>query len=272
MSIINERLHVLNDLPLKSGSHSSFEDGCCAMEMVAYLAGEPHSDHPACTSPVLGAFMRRLNDGLGDRERQLLKPFLTRVVGTAGDGQDEARGWLAADWLVHVELPTWLDQAGLREQADALRAMPIVDADPEALRTTLHRVRDLAWEARRAARERLKAIIWEKLKERAAVAAAVAAADAAAVAAAAAAADADAVAVADAAAAADAVADADAAADAAWERWGASWSKVYWAVRRSLQVKAEEVVAERRRAHLPSALELLERMVDPASLENGGAR
>lgn len=46
---------------LKHGSHKSFEDGACLMECVAFVAGEPHSDAPACASPVLTRFGVRLN-------------------------------------------------------------------------------------------------------------------------------------------------------------------------------------------------------------------
>lgn len=64
------------------GSHSTADDGLCLMEAVAYIAGEPHSDHPACASPVLSAIGRSLNDRFRDDERQLLVPLIPRLVGT----------------------------------------------------------------------------------------------------------------------------------------------------------------------------------------------
>jgi hypothetical protein len=54
-----------------AGAHDRPEDGMCVMEMVAYVAGEQHSDHPQCVSPVIATFMRTWNDGLGDRDRQM---------------------------------------------------------------------------------------------------------------------------------------------------------------------------------------------------------
>ena len=99
----------------------------CATEAIAYIAGEPHSDHPACLSYILGAFMRSWNDGLpSDAERdQLLKPLLPLLVGTATTPADEARrGWMATDWLVREYTPTWLDLSGLNEDAASLRALP----------------------------------------------------------------------------------------------------------------------------------------------------
>ena len=33
----------LDTVTLENGAHASIDDGVCAMEMVAFLAGEPHS-------------------------------------------------------------------------------------------------------------------------------------------------------------------------------------------------------------------------------------
>jgi hypothetical protein len=41
---------------LEAGAHSNPEEGMCAMELVAYVAGEPFTDRPQCTSKVIGAF------------------------------------------------------------------------------------------------------------------------------------------------------------------------------------------------------------------------
>jgi len=34
------------DFKLAHGSHADWSRGACLMEAVAYVAGEPHSDHP----------------------------------------------------------------------------------------------------------------------------------------------------------------------------------------------------------------------------------
>ena len=120
-TIIPERLEKLNDITLTHGSHKSPDDGMCVMEAAAWIAGEEWTDHPACVSPILAAFCRRLNDAWDDEGRQRLKPFAARAVGTAGDGQDEARSYMALDWLVRTYTPAWLDLAGLREEATELR-------------------------------------------------------------------------------------------------------------------------------------------------------
>ena len=80
----------INELVLKSGSHSSPEYGLCFMEAVALFNGEKHSDHPGCACLVLTSYMIRLNDSMNDEERQLLKPFVTKIVGTR-DGKSSKR-------------------------------------------------------------------------------------------------------------------------------------------------------------------------------------
>lgn len=49
------------------------------------LAGEPFSDSPDCACPVISAYMRTWNDGLPYGERQRLKPYAARAVGTRAD-------------------------------------------------------------------------------------------------------------------------------------------------------------------------------------------
>jgi hypothetical protein len=122
------------DYTLAYGTHAAPEDGRCAMEWVSYLAGEPHSDDPACVSPVLRAFCTALNDSLDEAPRQRLRPYLARTIGTAHDGLDEARSWMAMDWLIRVYTPTWLGLARLTEAARRLTARsPVLDvADLES--------------------------------------------------------------------------------------------------------------------------------------------
>lgn len=70
--------------PLKTGGHKGPADGACVMEAVAFVAGEPWSDHPECVSPVIGVFLRNWNDSLptdADRDR-LLKPLIPLIINT----------------------------------------------------------------------------------------------------------------------------------------------------------------------------------------------
>ena len=117
------------DYVLAYGTHATPEEGRCAMEWVSYLAGEPHSDDPVCVSPVMRAYCTSLNDSLDDGSRQLLRPYLARAIGTADDGLDEARSWLALDWLIRTYVPTWLAAAGLTRAAHQLAELaPVMDA------------------------------------------------------------------------------------------------------------------------------------------------
>lgn len=111
---------------LARGKHDEGE-AMCAMEAVAWLAGEPWSDAPQCASPVIAAFVRSWNDALPDADRvRLLLPLLPDVIGTrTTDADDETRAWMATDWLVRVNVPAWLDLTpSLEAHAAALRALP----------------------------------------------------------------------------------------------------------------------------------------------------
>ena len=93
---------------LDRGSHPDRSHGHCAMEVVAWLAGEGHTDAPHCASPLLTAYTIRLNDRWSDEQRQALAPYLPRMVGTRGDGLDGARLEIAHQALTCDLLPPWL--------------------------------------------------------------------------------------------------------------------------------------------------------------------
>lgn len=127
---IESRVDAIEKLHLYVGSHNADEVGerMCAMEVVAWIAGEPHSDHPECASVTISAFMRAWNDGLADDDRnRLLKPFLARMVGSAGTPEQEReRSMMALRWHNGVMLPAFLDLVdSLRPHAEAVRADPL---------------------------------------------------------------------------------------------------------------------------------------------------
>jgi hypothetical protein len=123
MTVQSDRLPLLDTITLEDGAHDADEGKYCAMELVAYLAGEPHSANPKCASRALTDFLINLNDTWTEVDRQKLKPFLPRVIGTAGDGQEHARGYLAIDWLIRTYTPAWLDLAGCAVEAAELRSL-----------------------------------------------------------------------------------------------------------------------------------------------------
>ncbi|TDD27306.1 hypothetical protein E1218_10770 [Kribbella turkmenica] len=66
---------------LSAGSHRHPRDGACFMEYAAYLAGEPWSDHPSCTHPLLAHLAREVNDRTSDSGRRELAPLIPSVIG-----------------------------------------------------------------------------------------------------------------------------------------------------------------------------------------------
>jgi hypothetical protein len=70
---------------LSRGKHRSPRKGACFMEFASLLAGEPWSDHPACTHPLLAAVARHVNDYTSDAGRSQLVELIPSVVGLTGD-------------------------------------------------------------------------------------------------------------------------------------------------------------------------------------------
>jgi hypothetical protein len=121
-------LDDLDSIHLDNGSHDDPANGMCVMEAAALLAGDKFSDHPQCVSPVIRSFMISWNDALNDEDRQSLKQHLGRVLNTNTSKADEqARAWMATDWLVRVHTPAWLRLAGLDGQADTLEGLAPLD-------------------------------------------------------------------------------------------------------------------------------------------------
>jgi hypothetical protein len=76
---------------LVSGGIGDPSDGrMCLMSLVAFLAGEQHSDAPGCASPLIQTFAVVVNDHMPRAARQRLKPFAPRIIGT-NDGFDPVR-------------------------------------------------------------------------------------------------------------------------------------------------------------------------------------
>ena len=142
----------LDTLVLKSGSHTP-DSEFCVMEAVAYMAHEPWSDHPECASKVITSFCQAWNDGMNDEDRQMLKPFIPRIVGTkASAAIENKRSWMALDWYCRVSTPVWLRAAGLVKEAEAIEATkPITSAasakKAQAALDAARKAGDAAWDA-----------------------------------------------------------------------------------------------------------------------------
>jgi hypothetical protein len=121
--------HVdINAVVLARGKHDCGDPQGCLFEFYNEILSYRKTDsRPADVSAILHTFGMRLNDLLPDQRRQTLKEFLPQperpspLAGTFDDGLDEARGYLALDWLIRTYTPAWLDLAGLSAEAQQLR-------------------------------------------------------------------------------------------------------------------------------------------------------
>ena len=95
---------ALDRVELVGGSIGDPGEGrMCLMSLVAFLAGEPHSDSPGCASPLVQAFAVAVNDHMPHAARQRLKPFAPRIIGT-NDGFDSVRAAVLLQALAEGDL------------------------------------------------------------------------------------------------------------------------------------------------------------------------
>jgi hypothetical protein len=146
----------LDALILTQHPHGRRVDGTSLLEAVAWWAGEPHSDSPACVSPVLATLGRGWAVELDDGPRQRLKPLIPALAGTAGDGGDGRRALKLAGFLVGDAAPAFLRVAGLSTEAERLERggsvggwAEVVAAGPAATdaAAAAHQRMDAAWAA-----------------------------------------------------------------------------------------------------------------------------
>ena len=131
-------------IELSSGGHpKGIKQGACVMEAVAYVYDLPWSDAPPCTSRVIGAFLRRLNDSMPHAIRQQLLPYVLRVAGTAdGDAIERQRAWLCADWAIRTVLPRTCRRIKRDDDAQWLEVLPSLTcrADWMAIADRVHAI------------------------------------------------------------------------------------------------------------------------------------
>ena len=100
---------------LSRGFHTSPEKGMCLMELVAYLAGEEHTDIPACSSPLLTYMAQYVNDTVSNENRQRLIPLAWELMGTRCDACERMRAresWHYAVGKYGIKDPTYADNDG----------------------------------------------------------------------------------------------------------------------------------------------------------------
>lgn len=85
---------------LDAGRHDSPGEGACVVELASLMAREPFSDRPECVCPVIAAFLRGWNDRSAYADRQRLRPYAQRIVGTrAGRNVTRWRRDLCLGWV-----------------------------------------------------------------------------------------------------------------------------------------------------------------------------
>ena len=153
IKIAEDRLARLPYLVITNGPHQP-GGGMCVNEAYAFLAGEPHSDAPACVCPTIRAVTMRFNDRCGTgpeadarRKRLLDATYLVALGSRLTPDVSTRRAWMGADWSWRVALPRLLRRTrSLASWAERLETMPeIMDG------TTLSAARKTVYECREAA-------------------------------------------------------------------------------------------------------------------------
>jgi hypothetical protein len=115
----------LDSLRLDPGSHASPRDGVCLLELTSMIAEEPFSDRPRCVCVVIAAFLRGWNDRSSHAERQQLRPYARRVVGSrARRSITRRRRDICLTWAGADLTGNWVSRA-MRRFAMRLRIMAL---------------------------------------------------------------------------------------------------------------------------------------------------
>lgn len=86
-----DRAFALDVFDISQGHHALQQEGMCAMEAVAWVAGLEHSDRPPCTSPVIASFVRELNDRIPTHRLQEIKDTLPLLINTHKSSAESRR-------------------------------------------------------------------------------------------------------------------------------------------------------------------------------------
>jgi hypothetical protein len=120
----------LDSLRLDPGSHASPRDGVCLLELASMIAEEPFSDRPRCVCVVISAFLRSWNDRSSHAQRQRLRPYAKRVVGSrATRSVTRRRRDICLTWAGADLTGNWLSRA-LRRFGMRLRILALCGTRP----------------------------------------------------------------------------------------------------------------------------------------------
>ena len=132
MSDIPIDLSKLDGIEWVTGSHDpKTTRKACVMNAVAYVTGEPFTDRPKCADPSITVACMFAWDNSNDKIRAQLVKMIPDIVGTSSIPPARLRyHW--ANVAVRVIAPMALDNAGLHEEAEKLRALPVIDSQGSA--------------------------------------------------------------------------------------------------------------------------------------------
>lgn len=139
---------------LTAGAHDAEAGEACVMEYVSVLAGEPWSDRPECTHPLLAHEARVANDLSSDADRHRLVPLVGRLFGT-GDDSVELRARLRLAQAEQVlRLVDRTARTGVQAYADHARRL-LASHDADLLDTAADAIEvAAAWDVARTAPQR----------------------------------------------------------------------------------------------------------------------
>ncbi len=132
MSVNLDVQRLYDRVELVAGIGDPNLDRFCVMSFVAFLAGEWFGDRPKTASQVIRKLVIPLNDRMRDDERQRLKPFAPRIIGT-NDGHDADRAEVVFAAVMGEILPKALREHGapgdvaLMTAAELARAVLCLD-------------------------------------------------------------------------------------------------------------------------------------------------
>jgi len=106
---------------LRKGNSASPREGACTMDAVSWLAYGHLGDYPECASPALSQYVIIGNDAMPHYQRQRLKPYIFRLMGSRDDNAELPRARHLAMAAVRVFTPRALESAGLPEVVARLR-------------------------------------------------------------------------------------------------------------------------------------------------------
>lgn len=124
---------------IRGASHRPSE-GACLFDAGMWLKYGKIGDDPPCACPIIRAYAVSLNDTLDDSQRQLLRPFILRVVGNKDEKAEYKRFRFLVINTIKTVLPLAFD-GHYAQYARALRQLPD-DAEFSVLRNIIRELRN----------------------------------------------------------------------------------------------------------------------------------